>query len=107
MRPNVRSVPATMDQEAGRPARCGGSATSRCRSSTSEHRLVGLITFDDVADVLEEEATEDVQKMFGAGAEERLTSPWLFSFRKRVVLAAGQPRHRVHGRPRSSGCSRT
>jgi magnesium transporter len=48
-------------------------------------RLVGLITFDDVADVLEEEATEDVQKMFGAGAEERLNSPWLFSFRKRVV----------------------
>jgi magnesium transporter len=47
-------------------------------------RLVGLITVDDVVDVLEEEATEDVQRMFGAGAEERLTSPWPFSFKKRV-----------------------
>ena len=37
-----------------------------------------------VVDVMEEEATEDVQRMFGAGAEERLTSPWIFSFRKRV-----------------------
>jgi magnesium transporter len=48
------------------------------------NRLVGLITLDDVVDVVEEEATEDVQKMFGAGAEERLTSPWSFSFKKRV-----------------------
>jgi magnesium transporter len=48
------------------------------------NRLVGLITVDDVVDVLEEEATEDVQKMFGAGAEERLNSPWQYSFRKRT-----------------------
>jgi len=33
---------------------------------------------------MEKEATEDVQKMFGAGAEERLSSPWQYSFRKRV-----------------------
>jgi magnesium transporter len=37
-----------------------------------------------MVDVMEEEATEDVQKMFGAGAEERLTSPWQYSFRKRI-----------------------
>jgi magnesium transporter len=48
------------------------------------NRLAGLITVDDVVDVVEEEATEDVQRMFGAGAEERLTSSWDFSFRKRV-----------------------
>ena len=48
------------------------------------NRLIGLITLDDVVDVIQEEATEDVQKMFGAGAEERLLSPWQFSFRKRV-----------------------
>ena len=41
------------------------------------NRLVGLITSTTSVDVIEEEATEDVQKMFGAGAEERLTSPWL------------------------------
>ena len=49
-----------------------------------QHRLIGLITIDDVADVLEEEATEDAQIMFGAGAEERLTSPWTLSFSKRT-----------------------
>lgn len=28
-----------------------------------EHRLVGIVTFDDVMDVLEEETTEDIEKM--------------------------------------------
>src|SRR5205823_3653476 len=49
-----------------------------------QNKLVGLITVDDVVDVIQEEATEDVQRMFGAGAEERLTSPWPFSLKKRV-----------------------
>jgi len=39
---------------------------------------------DDVVDVINAEATEDVQKMAGAGAEERLTSPWQFSVRSRT-----------------------
>ena len=47
-------------------------------------RLAGLITLDDVVDVIHEEATEDVQRMFGAGAEERLSSSWHFSFSKRI-----------------------
>lgn len=46
--------------------------------------LLGLVTIDDVVDVISEEATEDFQRMFGAGAEERLNSPWQLSFRKRV-----------------------
>jgi magnesium transporter len=84
MRTKVRSVPATMDQE--QVARLMRKVGYLAVPVVDErNRLVGLITFDDVADVLEEEATEDVQKMFGAGAEERLNSPWLFSFRKRVV----------------------
>src|SRR3954466_4735668 len=83
MRPNVKSVPATMDQEAvARLMRRHGYLAMPVVDD--KHRLVGLITFDDVQDVLEEEATEDVQKMFGAGAEERLNSPWFFSFRKRI-----------------------
>ena len=28
-----------------------------------EDRIVGIITFDDVMDVIEEEATEDIEKM--------------------------------------------
>src|SRR5205807_2139915 len=50
----------------------------------TKNRLLGLITVDDVVDVIQQEATEDVQKMAGAGPEERLTSPWHFSFRKRI-----------------------
>jgi len=50
----------------------------------AKNRLIGIVTVDDVVDVFREEATEDVLKMFGAGAEERLTSKWQFSFRMRV-----------------------
>lgn len=31
----------------------------------NEHRLVGIITFDDILDVMEEEATEDIERMNG------------------------------------------
>lgn len=83
MIPNVRSVPATMDQEAV-------ATIMRERRYLAmpvvdaENKLIGLITLDDVVDIMQDEVTEDVQKMFGAGAEERLSSPWHFSFRKRV-----------------------
>src|SRR5688500_15766235 len=80
---NVRSVPATMDQAA--VAQIMRKFGYLAMPVVDEHnKLVGLITLDDVLDVLEEEATEDVRRMFGAGAEERLNSPWHFSFRKRV-----------------------
>ena len=84
MRPRVTSVPATMDQEqVAKLMRRNGYLALPV--TDERNRLIGLITVDDVVDVLEEEATEDVQVMFGAGAEERLTSPWFFSFRNRVV----------------------
>ena len=83
MRPNVSAVPATMDQEeVARTMRRNGYLAMPVVDE--RHRLVGIVTFDDAAEVMEEEATEDVQKMFGAGAEERLNSPWQLSFRKRV-----------------------
>jgi len=83
MRGNVASVPATMDQEeVARIMRRYGYLAMPVVDA--RNRLVGLITVDDVVDVLEEEATEDLQRLFGAGAEERLTSAWHFSFRKRV-----------------------
>lgn len=49
--------------------------------------LVGIVTFDDVADVQAEEATEDIQKMGGMEAlDEPYLSVSLFElFRKRVV----------------------
>ncbi len=83
MRPKVSRVPATMDQEqVARIMRRAGYLAMPVVDD--QNRLLGIITLDDVMDVLEEEATEDVQKMFGAGAEERLTSPWFYSFRKRI-----------------------
>jgi len=82
MHTDVRSVPANMDQE--EVARLFRKYDYLAMPVVDErNRLLGLITVDDVADVMEEEATEDVQRMFGAGAEERLNSPWQFSLRKR------------------------
>jgi len=82
MIPNVVSVPVTMDQEdvANLFRRHNYLAVPVV---DEKHRLLGIITVDDVVDVMQEKATADVQKMFGAGAEERLASPWQYSFRKR------------------------
>ncbi len=83
MRGQVRSVPASTDQE--EVARQMKRYNYLAMPVVDEkNHLVGLITVDDVVDVMEQEATEDVQRMFGAGAEERLASPWHFSFRKRT-----------------------
>jgi magnesium transporter len=53
----------------------------------SENRLLGAVTFDDVFDVIEDEATEDIYKMAGSSIEEeesesilhvaRYRLPWL------------------------------
>jgi len=62
----------------------------------SQGVLVGIVTADDVADVAEEEATEDIQKLAGmdALAEPYMHAPFLAMLRKRggwlVVLFLGQ-----------------
>ncbi|MGA7490853.1 MAG: magnesium transporter [Xanthobacteraceae bacterium] len=38
-------------------------------------RLVGVITFDDIVDVIEEEAEEDIKALGGVGREEELSDP--------------------------------
>lgn len=40
-------------------------------------RLVGVITFDDIVDVIEEEAEEDIRALGGVGREEELSDPVL------------------------------
>ena len=60
--------------------------------------LVGIITSDDVMDIMQAEATEDMQVMVGAGAHERVDSPlsevvrarlpWLFVNMLTAFLAA-------------------
>lgn len=47
-------------------------------------RLRGLVTSDDVMDVMEEEATEDMQRMIGLSGEESTSTPWKESVQKRL-----------------------
>lgn len=47
-------------------------------------RLRGLVTSDDVMDVMEEEATEDMQRMIGLSGEESTVTPWRESVRNRL-----------------------
>lgn len=55
-----------------------------------EDRLVGIITIDDVVDILEEEATEDIQKLAGvAGGDEAALSPPTVTIRKRLPWLLG------------------
>jgi magnesium transporter len=46
-------------------------------------RLVGVITFDDIVDVIEEEAEEDIRALGGVGREEELSDPVWFIARGR------------------------
>lgn len=48
------------------------------------NRLLGVVTVDDVIDIIHEEASEDMQTMVGAGADETTDSPVAFSVKKRL-----------------------
>jgi len=47
-------------------------------------RLLGRITFDDIDDVVDEEATEDLLRFGGVSAEEGLEVPWPAAVRSRL-----------------------
>ena len=49
-----------------------------------DRRLLGRITFDDVSDVVEEEATEDLLRFGGVSAEEDLGARWFQAVRTRL-----------------------
>ena len=55
-----------------------------------EDRLVGIVTIDDIVDILDEEATEDIQKLAGVsgGDETALCSPRV-TLRKRLPWLLG------------------
>jgi magnesium transporter len=50
----------------------------------AQGRLVGIIEHDDVIDILRKEATEDLQRMVGAGPDESIHDKVLPSVRKRI-----------------------
>ncbi|ARV60698.1 magnesium transporter [Nostocales cyanobacterium HT-58-2] len=54
-----------------------------------EDRLVGIVTIDDVVDILEEEATEDIQKLAGVSGDEAALSPPQITIRKRLPWLLG------------------
>ncbi|OUL20130.1 magnesium transporter [Nostoc sp. 106C] len=54
-----------------------------------EDRLVGIVTIDDVIDILEEEATEDIQKLAGVSGDEAALSPPGVTIRKRLPWLLG------------------
>ncbi len=53
-----------------------------------EGRLMGVVTADDMADVMEREATKEMYRMAGIGVTERATSPLWESVRHRVPWLA-------------------
>lgn len=78
MEPNVISVSTAEDQEAVAQMFSKYNFNALPVVDT-EKRLVGIVTVDDALDVLEEEATEDMEKMAGITPSERPylhTSVW-------------------------------
>jgi magnesium transporter len=50
----------------------------------AERHMLGIVKADQLISDVQAEATEDIQKMFGAGGDERSMSPVLFSLQKRL-----------------------
>ena len=53
-----------------------------------ENKLVGIITVDDVIDVIKDEATEDIYRLAGVSTDERVFTPARESLRKRLPWLA-------------------
>ena len=49
-----------------------------------EHKLVGIITVDDVIDVIKDEATEDIYRLAGMAGDEHIFTPPAEGLRKRL-----------------------
>lgn len=50
----------------------------------SENKLIGIIKAEQLIKEVQEEVTEDIQRMFGAGGDEKVFSPVGFSLKKRL-----------------------
>ncbi|MDR2200729.1 MAG: magnesium transporter [Puniceicoccales bacterium] len=50
----------------------------------NQGRLLGIITHDDVIDILHEAATSEMQKLYGAGGDEHITDSVWFSVGRRM-----------------------
>lgn len=91
------SIPATMDQEQVAQIFRRENLTS-APVVDDENRLIGVITIDDVVDVIDEEAQEDILKLAGVGEDDLYSAVlsttnarfrWLFLNLLTAILAAG------------------
>ena len=62
----------------------------------AENKLVGVITVDDVIDVIKDEATEDVYRLAGVSMEDGVLTPPMESLRRRLPWLVREPGDRVH-----------
>ena len=53
-----------------------------------ENKLEGIITVDDVIDVIKDEATEDIYRLAGVSGDERVATPAFEAFRNRLPWLA-------------------
>ena len=67
-------------------------------------RLVGVLTIDDVVDVINQEADEDIKRLGGVGDEELSDSVWDIA-RSRVPVACSSTSSRQSWRRSSSASS--
>jgi magnesium transporter len=87
MDPNIISVPVTADQEfCARTLSRYGFLVLPVVDSIG--RLAGVITADDLIEVAEDEATEDMYRMVGISGEERVLGPLRASVIKRLPWLA-------------------
>lgn len=83
MRTNLFSIHAFVDREEA------ANELSKRRYFAApivdgENHIVGIIKAEQLIQGIQEEVTEDLQRMFGAGGDERAFSPILFSLKKRL-----------------------
>jgi len=83
MRKNVFTVDCFMDREAV-AQELSARRFFAVPVVDPQHRLLGVVKVEHLIDDVQEEATEDFQKMFGAGGDERAFSPVSFSLRMRL-----------------------
>ena len=83
MTPDVTSVRVDTDQEeaAGQVASYNLLAIPVV---DEENKLVGVVTVDDVIDVIKDEATEDIYRLAGVSGDERVFTPPMESLRLRL-----------------------
>lgn len=83
MTPDVTSVRVDTDQE--EVARQVASYNLLAVPVVDEeNKLVGVVTVDDVIDVIKDEATEDLLRLAGVSGDERVATPAVEALRKRL-----------------------